>query len=231
MMITVPTEPMASVDVLGSLRTMKIVPVIVIDDSADAIPLGAALTEGGLPCAEVTFRTPNAAAAIARIAGEMPQMLVGAGTVLTPQQAARALEVGAKFIVAPGFNAAVVDHCLERGVPVYPGVCTPTEIEMALGKGLQVLKFFPAEAAGGLAFLKAVAAPYAGVEFMPTGGINLANLPPYLGFKPVVACGGSWIAPTEWIALKQFDRIRAETEKAVRLVREMTTGTGLTGGA
>lgn len=221
---------MASVDVLGSLRAMKIVPVIVIDDASDAIPLGAALTQGGLPCAEVTFRTPNAADAIARLAGEVPEMLVGAGTVLTPQQAARALDVGAKFIVAPGFNPAVVDYCLERGVPVYPGVCTPTEIEVALGKGLQVLKFFPAEAAGGLAFLKAVAAPYAGVEFMPTGGINLGNLPTYLAFHRVVACGGSWIAPTEWIATKQFDRIRSETERAVRLVRELTTGAGFAGG-
>ena len=230
-MTTVPTRPMASVDVLGSLRAMRIVPVIVIDDAADAIPLGAALTQAGLPCAEVTFRTTSTAEAIARIAGELPEMLVGAGTVLTPQQAARALDVGAKFIVAPGFNPAVVDYCLERGIPVYPGVCTPTEIEMALGKGLQVLKFFPAEAAGGLAFLKAVAAPYVGVEFMPTGGINLANLPTYLAFKRVVACGGSWMAPTEWIATKQFDRIRSETEKAVGLVRELMTCAGIAGGA
>ena len=222
---------MAPVDVLGALRAMKIVPVIVIDDAADAIALGAALMQGGLPCAEVTFRTPGAADAIARIAGELPEMLLGAGTVLTPQQAARALAVGAKFIVAPGFNPAVVDYCLERAIPVYPGVCTPTEIEMALGKGLQVLKFFPAEAAGGLAFLKAVAAPYGGVEFMPTGGINLGTLSTYLAFERVVACGGSWMAPTEWIATKQFDRIRDETQKAVRLVRELTTGVGFAGGA
>ena len=230
-MTTVQTPPMTTVDVLRSLRAMKIVPVIVIDDTADALLLGTALLDGGLPCAEVTFRTPNAADAIARIAGELPTMLVGAGTVLTPQQAARALDAGAKFIVAPGFNPAVVDYCLERAIPVYPGVCTPTEIEMAMGKGLQVLKFFPAEAAGGLAFLKAVAAPYVGIEFMPTGGINLGNLPTYLAFERVVACGGSWMAPTEWIATKQFDRIRAETEKAVRLVREMTTGVGFAGGA
>ena len=230
-MTTVQNPRMTAVDVLGSLRAMKIVPVIVIDDATDAVPLGTALLDGGLPCAEVTFRTPNAADAIARIARELPTMLVGAGTVLTPQQAARALDAGARFIVAPGFNPAVVDYCLERATPVYPGVCTPTEIEMALGKGLQVLKFFPAEAAGGLAFLKAVAAPYVGVEFMPTGGINLGNLPTYLAFERVIACGGSWLAPTEWIATKQFDRIRAETEKAVRLVREMTTGAGFAGGA
>ena len=229
-MTSVQTPRMTSIDVLASVRAMKIVPVIVIDDVADAVSLGTALRDGGLPCAEVTFRTPNAAEAIARIAGELPTMLVGAGTVLTPQHAKRALDAGAKFIVAPGFNPAVVDYCLERAIPVYPGVCTPTEIEMALGKGLQVLKFFPAEAAGGLEFLKAVAAPYAGVEFMPTGGINLGNLATYLAFRRVLACGGSWMAPTEWIATKQFDRIRAETEKAVRLVREMATGAGLGGG-
>jgi 2-dehydro-3-deoxyphosphogluconate aldolase/(4S)-4-hydroxy-2-oxoglutarate aldolase len=222
---------MIPVDVPGALRAMKIVPVIVIDDAADAIPLGAALSQGGLPCAEVTFRTPNAAEAIARMAGELPDMLVGAGTVLTPQQAARARDAGAKFIVAPGLNPAVVDYCLERAIPVYPGVCTPTEIEMALGKGLQALKFFPAEAAGGLAYLKAVAAPYVGVEFMPTGGINLGNLANYLAFKRVFACGGSWMAPTEWIASKQFDRIRTETENAVRLVRELATGSGFAGGS
>jgi 2-dehydro-3-deoxyphosphogluconate aldolase/(4S)-4-hydroxy-2-oxoglutarate aldolase len=205
--------------------------VIVIDDVADAAPLAQAFTQGGLPCLEVTFRTPNAAEVIARIAREFPEMLVGAGTVLTPQQAARAREAGARFIVAPGFSPAVVDFCLERAMPVYPGICTPTEIEMALAKGLRVLKFFPAEAAGGLAFLKAVAAPYAGIEFIPTGGINLANLPSYLAFNRVVACGGSWLAPTEWIAGKHFDRIRFEVERAVNLVRELGAGGGFGGGA
>jgi 2-dehydro-3-deoxyphosphogluconate aldolase/(4S)-4-hydroxy-2-oxoglutarate aldolase len=124
-------------------------------------------------------------------------------------------------MVAPGFNPAVVDYCLEQQIPVYPGVCTPTEIEMALGKGLQVLKFFPAEAAGGLAFLKAVAGPYAGVEFMPTGGINVGNLGEYLRFERVVACGGSWMAPNDWIVQKRFDRIRAETERAMQIVHEL----------
>lgn len=213
-------------DVLGTLRKLRLVPVIVIDDPAAAPRLAAALIDGGLPCAEVTFRTPNAAEAIARMVDAHPDMLVGAGTVLTPQQAARAREAGARFIVAPGFNPGVIDYCLERAIPVYPGVCTPTEIEMALGKGLQVLKFFPAEAAGGLAFLKAAAAPYGGVEFMPTGGINSDNLPGYLGFKRVVACGGSWMAPGEWIAGKQFDQIRAETERAMRIVRESATKRG-----
>jgi 2-dehydro-3-deoxyphosphogluconate aldolase / (4S)-4-hydroxy-2-oxoglutarate aldolase len=224
-MTTIPTPRRTATDVLRTLRTSRIVPVIVIDDPAGAAPLGAALTQGGLPCAEVTFRTRGAADAIARMVGECPELLVGAGTVLTPQQAARAREVGAQFIVAPGFNPSVVDYCLDHAIPVFPGVCTPTEIEMALGKGLQVLKFFPAEAAGGLAFLKAVAAPYAGVEFMPTGGINLANLASYLAFNRVVACGGSWMAPAEWIAGKQFDKIRAETERAVAAVRA-AAGTG-----
>jgi 2-dehydro-3-deoxyphosphogluconate aldolase / (4S)-4-hydroxy-2-oxoglutarate aldolase len=230
-MTTTQSPPTNAPSVLGAIRVMKLVPVIVIDSAADAVPLAAALSDGGLPCAEVTFRTPNAAEAITRIASKFPDMLVGAGTVLTPQQAARALDAGARFIVAPGFNPAVVDYCQERGVPVFPGVCTPTEIEMALMKDLSVLKFFPAEAAGGLAFLKAVAAPYVGVEFMPTGGINLGNLPSYLGFKRVVACGGSWMAPTEWIAGGQFDRIRAETERAVALVRELGAGAGFSGGA
>jgi 2-dehydro-3-deoxyphosphogluconate aldolase/(4S)-4-hydroxy-2-oxoglutarate aldolase len=211
---------MAPSDVLATLRTRRLVPVIVIDDSANAAALGSALVAGGLPCAEITFRTPNAADAIARIAEVHPDMLIGAGTVLTPQQVARATSAGARFIVAPGFNAAVVEYCLERRIPVYPGVCTPTEIEMALGMGLRVLKFFPAEAVGGITFLKAVAAPYVDVEFMPTGGINAENLQSYLAFKRVVACAGSWMAPPEWIAAKQFERIRAETERAVRLVRE-----------
>ena len=221
----------SSVDVLGALRAMKVVPVIVIDDAANAIPLATALSEGGLPCAEVAFRTPNAAEAITRMASTFPDLLVGAGTVLTPQQAARALEAGARFIVAPGFNPSVVGFCQERAIPVFPGVCTPTEIEMALAKELKVVKFFPAEAAGGLPFLKAVAAPYVGLEFMPTGGINPGNLGSYLGFKRVVACGGSWMAPPEWIAGKQFDRIRDETARAVSLVREATKAAASSGGA
>lgn len=228
-MTTIPTARTATGDVLSRIRALRIVPVIVIDDASDAIPLAAALTDGGLPCAEVTFRTQSAAEAIRRIAGEYPSMLVGAGTVLTPDQAARAREAGARFIVAPGFNPAVVDFCLEQGIPVYPGVCTPTEIEMALGKGLKVLKFFPAEPAGGLAFLKAIAAPYVGVEFIPTGGINPTNLATYLAFQRVVACGGSWMATNEWIAAKRFDQIRTETERAMRIVDEASGGVG--GGA
>ena len=210
-----------SAAILARLRAARIVPVIVIDDAADAAPLAAALVGGGLPLAEVTFRTAAAGEALRRIAGENPELLAGAGTVLTPQQAREAREAGAQFIVSPGFGPAVVDYCLEHGIPVFPGVCTPTEVEMALAKGLTTLKFFPAEPAGGVAYLKAIAAPYGMVEFIPTGGISAANVGGYLAFKKVVACGGSWMAPAEWIRGKQFDRIRQETETAVAVAQEI----------
>jgi 2-dehydro-3-deoxyphosphogluconate aldolase/(4S)-4-hydroxy-2-oxoglutarate aldolase len=201
--------------VLQRLREVRIVPVIVIDDPADAVPLARALAAGGLSCAEVTFRTPRAAEALERIAAEAPEMLVGAGTVLNPEQVTRARNAGAQFIVAPGFNPRMVKACLDQGIPVYPGTCTPSDIEQALEHGLNVVKFFPAEPAGGLTYLKAIAAPYPELQFMPTGGINAANVGSYLAFKRVVACGGSWMAPTDWIAAKQFDRIREESARAV----------------
>jgi 2-dehydro-3-deoxyphosphogluconate aldolase/(4S)-4-hydroxy-2-oxoglutarate aldolase len=210
---------MTETEILAQLQELRIVPVIVINDAADAEPLGAALAEGGLPCAEITFRTAAAGEAIRRIADAHPELLVGAGTVLTPKQAAEAKAAGAKFVVSPGFNPAVVDACQEHGVPVFPGVCTPTEIEAGLAKGLKVLKFFPAEPAGGLSFLKAIAAPYSMLKFIPTGGINAANVGSYLAFKAVVACGGSWMAPADWIAGKQFDRIRQEVAAAVKASR------------
>jgi 2-dehydro-3-deoxyphosphogluconate aldolase/(4S)-4-hydroxy-2-oxoglutarate aldolase len=206
-------------DVLGRIRAFGIVPVIVIDDAEDAVPLAAALAGGGLACAEVTFRTAAAAEAIRRIADAHPDMLLGAGTVLTPQQVRDAGAAGARFVVAPGFNPRVVDACLEIGLPVYPGVCTPTEIEMALERGIDVLKFFPAEPMGGLAYLKAIAAPYGNVQFIPTGGVDLSNLVTYLSFGRVVACGGSWMASAASIREKQFARIRAETVKAVTALR------------
>lgn len=218
------TTEQAMTEVLERIRRVRLVPVLVIDDAAAAVPLARALLEGGLPCAEVTFRTAAAAEAIRRIAGELPELLVGAGTVLTREQAAAAREVGARFVVAPGFGPAVVDHCLEHGVPVFPGVCTPTEIEMALAKGLTTLKFFPAEPAGGVRYLKAVAAPYGMVEFIPTGGIGPANLAEYLALRCVAACGGSWMAPADWIAERAFGRIRAETARAVETARQATGG-------
>lgn len=201
------------------LRQTRVVPVIVIDDPDDAVPLARALAAGGLACAEITFRTPRAAEALRRISSEVPEMFVGAGTVLTPEQAKAARDAGAQFIVAPGFGPRMVDYCLEHDLPVYPGICTPTEVEAALEKGLTTLKFFPAEQSGGLAFLKAIAGPYVGVNFMPTGGINANNVASYLAFSRVVACGGSWMAPTEWIAAKQFDRIRDESRRAVDAAR------------
>lgn len=210
--------------VLERLAAVRVLPVIVIDDPDDALPLARALFDGGLPCAEVTLRTPRAVEALRRIAGELPDMLVGAGTVLTPAQAAEARGAGARFVVAPGFNAGMVEFCQSVNLPVFPGVCTPTEIEMALGAGLSVLKFFPAEPIGGLPFLKAIAAPYTTVSFMPMGGIGPSNLASYLAFPRVVACGGSWMAPNDWIAAGQFDRIRDTTRAAVAIANSVTAG-------
>ena len=210
---------MTSLEVAARFRALRVVPVIVIDDARGAAPLASALSEGGLPCAEVTFRTKAAADAIRRMTDAQPDMLVGAGTVLTPTQVDTALEAGASFIVAPGFNPVVVDYCLEREVPVFPGVCTPSEVEAALMRGLRVVKFFPAEPAGGLAYLKAIAGPYADVEFIPTGGITRANLASYLAFPRIVACGGSWMAPQPLVAAGEFDAIRAETGRTVAVAR------------
>lgn len=211
-------------DALERLREIRLAPVIVIDDPEHAAPLAKALADGGLPCAEVTFRTPAAAESIRRMVDSQPEMLIGAGTVLTTRQAADARKAGAQFIVSPGLNPVVVDFCLEQGIPVFPGVCTPTEIEAGLQRGLKVLKFFPAEPAGGLAFLKAIAAPYSMVEFIPTGGINAEKLPSYLSFRSVVACGGSWMAPAEWIRAGEFDRIREVTAAAVQTIQQITRG-------
>jgi len=204
--------------VVEQLKRLKVVPVIVIEDPANAASLADALVNGGLPCAEVTFRTSAALDALQRMRAAQPDMLVGAGTVLTPDQAKAAVAGGATFVVAPGFNPAVVDYCLEHDIPVFPGVATPTEIEMALAKGLQTVKFFPAGPMGGVAYLKAIAAPYGMMQFIPTGGVNSDNIGEYLGFKKVIACGGSWMAPSEWIAAGEFDRITRETARAVEVV-------------
>ena len=205
--------------VLDTLRKLKLVPVIVIDDPKSAPALGRALAEGGLPCAEVTLRTPAAREALTRLTSECPEVLAGAGTVLTPSQAREALDAGAKFIVAPGFNPSVVDYCLENDVPVFPGVATPSEIEAAMTRDLTVLKFFPAEPLGGVSYLKAISAPYGALEFMPTGGISIQNVGAYLAFPKVVACGGSWMAPSDWIAAGEFARIAEEVRNAVAAVQ------------
>ena len=159
-------------DVLKKLGEIGIVPVVVLDDAKDAEPLGKALMEGGLPCAEVTFRTAAAEESIRIMSEKFPEMLVGAGTVLTIDQANRAIDAGAKFIVAPGLNPKIVQYCIDRGVPVCPGTCTPSDVERALELGLDTVKFFPAEPSGGLGFIKAIGAAYVNVKFMPTGGIS-----------------------------------------------------------
>jgi 2-dehydro-3-deoxyphosphogluconate aldolase/(4S)-4-hydroxy-2-oxoglutarate aldolase len=214
---------MAAVDdVLAEIRRLRILPVIVIGDATRAVPLANTLDAAGLPCVEITFRTRGAAEALRRIAAERPEVLAGAGTVLTRQQAADAVAAGARFLVSPGLQRSVVEYGVERGVPVFPGVCTPTEIGAALEYGLRTLKFFPAEPMGGLPFLKAIAAPFPDLEFIPTGGIGAANLAGYLAFRSVVACGGSWMAPRDWIDAGDFERIRRETEAAVALARPAT---------
>jgi len=209
----------ATQSVVERLRKNRLVPVIVIDDVERAVPLARALEEGGLPCAEITFRTPGALAALEKISTECPNVLVGAGTVLTPRQAADAHSAGAKFVVAPGFGAAMVDYCVEHDVPVFPGIATPTELELALSRGLSVMKFFPAESLGGIAYLKAMSAPYGDVAFLPSGGIGLSNMAAYLASPRVVACGGSWMAPADWISAGQFDRVREEVRKSVEAAR------------
>lgn len=207
-------------DVIARLGELGVMPVVVIDDASAAPQLAKALAAGGLPCAEVTFRTQAAEASIRAMLETVPEMLVGAGTVLTVAQAKTAAAAGAKFIVSPGFDAAVVDWCIAERIPVIPGVMTPTEIGMALNKGLSVLKFFPAEAAGGVPALKAICAPYRGLKFIPTGGINPANLADYLRLPAVHACGGSWMVAESLIAAGQFDRIAGLASDAVRVVSE-----------
>jgi len=210
--------------VLEALRRMRIVPLIVIEDPGKADDLAQALVAGGLPCAEIALRTPGAVEALRRIAAEHSEVLVGAGTVLTPDQAAEARRAGARFIVSPGLSPRVVDYCRANGVPVFPGVCTPTEIGAAFELGLRVLKFFPAEPVGGLPYLQAIAAPFPGVEFIPTGGVSADTLAAYLEFKGVVACGGSWMAPQAWIEAGDFDRIRRAVEQAVEVARTTAGG-------
>ena len=198
-----------------------IIPVVVLEDAKDAEPLGKALMEGGLPCAEVTFRTAAAEEAIKIMTEKFPDMLVGAGTVLTTEQADRAIAAGAKFIVSPGLNPDVVAHCVKKGIPVTPGTCTPTDVEKALTFGLDVVKFFPAEPAGGLDFIKAIAAPYVGVKFMPTGGINANNVRDYLKYDRIIACGGSWMVKGDLSKAGNFEKIKELTAEAAGIVKEI----------
>jgi len=203
-------------DVLKKISNIGIVPVVVLDDAKDAAPLAKALCEGGLPCAEVTFRTAAAEESIRIMASEYPEMLVGAGTVLTTEQVDRAVNAGAKFIVSPGFNPKIVKYCLDKNIPVCPGINNPSNIEAAIELGLDVVKFFPAEQSGGIEMIKAMAAPYTQMKFMPTGGINAKNICDYLAFDKIIACGGSWMVKKDLVAAGQFDKIRDLTEEAVR---------------
>lgn len=194
-----------------------VVPVVVLENAEDALPLADALIKGGLPCAEVTFRTEAAEESIRRMAEKYPGMLVGAGTVLTIRQVERAMAAGAKFIVSPGFDPEIVDYCLERKIPVFPGCVTPSEVAQAAKRGMKVVKFFPAEQAGGIAMVKAMAAPYTMMRFMPTGGISAKNLKDYLGFDRILCCGGSWMVKGDLIRQGEFGRICELTREAVEL--------------
>ena len=200
---------------------MGIVPVVVLNDVKNAVPLAQSLINGGLPCAEVTFRTEAAQQSIAEISKNFPQMFVGAGTVLTTEQVDRAVDAGAKFIVSPGFNPKVVEYCIKKGYPVTPGIMTPTELEMALEFGLDVVKFFPAENAGGLKMIKAMAAPYTKMKFMPTGGINPQNVREYLQCDKILACGGSWMVKGDLINSGNFAEIEKLTKEASQIVKEI----------
>lgn len=201
--------------VIEEISKIGIVPVIALDDAKDAEPLAKALCEGGLPCAEVTFRTAAAEDSIRIMAEKFPEMLVGAGTVLTTEQVDRAVNAGAKFIVSPGLNPKVVAYCTSKNIPIVPGCANPSDIEQALELGLEVVKFFPAEAAGGLNMIKAMSAPYTSVKFMPTGGINANNLIDYLNFGKIVACGGSWMVSKDMVSAGEFDKIAKLTNEAV----------------
>lgn len=198
-----------------------VVPVVVLNDANDAKPLADALVEGGLPCAEVTFRTEAAEESIRIMTNAYPDMLVGAGTILTTEQVDRAVTAGAKFIVSPGFDPEIVDYCLEKEIPVFPGCVTPSEVAQAVKRGLKVIKFFPAEQYGGVSTIKALAAPYTMVKFMPTGGVNAGNLKDYLSCDKIACCGGSWMVKGDLIKAGEFDRIREMTREAVELVRSI----------
>ena len=202
-------------EVLQRLSRTGIVPVIAIDDAEKAVPLARALTAGGLPAAEVTFRTAAGEEAIRRIARECPEVLVGAGTVLNLEQCDRALAAGARFIVSPGYNETLVNYCVEKGVPVLPGCANASDMTRAVNAGLKLVKFFPAEQSGGVSFLKALA-PVFPLDFMPTGGVNTKNLMDYLSFDRVAACGGTWMVKKDLISGGQWDEITRISREAVK---------------
>ena len=208
-------------ETLEKLGQYGLVPVVVLNDSKDAEPLADALCEGGLACAEVTFRTKAAAESIKIMSEKHPEMLVGAGTVLTVEQVDEAVAAGAKFIVSPGLNSEVVKYCLDKNIAITPGVVTPSEMEQAIELGLNIVKFFPAEPSGGLSMIKAVSAPYTMLKFMPTGGINPGNVKEYLKSDKIFACGGSWMVKGDLVDAGDFDKIKELTKEAADIVKEI----------
>lgn len=211
-------------EIFEKIQKIGILPVIALDDAIQAVPLAKALAAGGIPAAEVTFRTAAGEEAIRCIAQECPDVLVGAGTVLTCEQVDRAVSAGAKFVVSPGTNIKVVRRCQEAGVQSIPGVVTPTEIELAMELGLDVLKFFPAEPSGGLGMIKALAAPYTQVKFIPTGGISADNVGDYLRYSKILACGGSWMVKKDLVNAGQFDEIQMLAATAAAIVKTVREG-------
>ena len=207
--------------ILKQIGEIGIVPVIAISDVEKAVSLARALLAGGIPCAEVTFRTAEGEDCIRRIAAEVPEVLVGAGTVLSTGQAERAIKAGAKFAVSPGFNPKVVGYCVENGMLIVPGCSNPSDMEAAMEFGLDTVKFFPAEQAGGLAYIKACAAPYPGLRFIPTGGINARNIGTYIAFNKIAACGGSWMVTKALIDSSNFNEITRLCKEAVQIVQEI----------
>ena len=208
-------------DIKKEFRKTGIIPVVVLDDSNDAEPLAEALCNGGIPAAEVTFRTAAAEKSIKIMKSQFPNMLIGAGTVLTEEQVDRAIEAGAQFIVSPGLNPDVVKYCIDNNIPVTPGTQTPSEMELAMSLGLDLVKFFPAEPAGGLKMIKAVAAAYVNLSFMPTGGINAQNVRVYLAYDRIMACGGSWMVSKDLVKNREFDRIEELVRQAADIVKEI----------
>ncbi len=205
-------------EIKTQVEDVKLIPVVKLEDAKDALPLARTLMESGLPAAEITFRTAAAEESIRNIAKEFPDMLLGAGTVLTVEQAKRAVNAGAKFLVSPGMSGKVIEYALQNSVAVFPGACTPTEIMTALDYGLDVIKFFPAKQYGGLDTIKALAPVFPMLRFMPTGGINAGNVREYLEFPKIIACGGSWMVKDDLIAKGDFDRIGELTREAVTVV-------------
>lgn len=208
-------------NIMVQIEKTGVIPVVVINDVEDAEPLAQALCEGGLPCAEVTFRTAAAEESIRKMTDIYPDMLIGAGTVLTTEQVDRAVAAGAKFIVSPGFDPEVVDYCILKQIPVFPGCITPSEVAQAVKRGLKVVKFFPAVQFGGISTIQALTAPYVGLKFMPTGGVNAKNLADYLQCKSIIACGGSWMVKSDLIKAGEFEKIKDMTKEAVSLVNEI----------